>query len=396
VPDKITDRQRSYLYSLVEKKFGQDAADAHNFDISKADASQQISNLKEDKGEGEGKQGNGQGEGQGEGEGEGEGNGDGTEYTPLPMFREEQQLSSDTFLELDQRLLATYEQTQDVAQDLDALKKVVLKGERKQTVIRITAQDNQDLGDTILPDTGHVMLPLVITALSAGENVMLVGPAGTGKSTLAEQAAAAMQLGFYSISLGPTTPTSKMFGYFDANGTYHGTSFRSAWEHGGLMLIDEYDNGHPGLNAEMNQAWAGSICAFPDGMVKQHPSFRLCTTANTFGRGADRQYVGRNPLDAATLDRFITFEILVDEDLELAIALAHKGDLTEAVATEWVLNVRKWRKNAEDSKLNVIISPRASISGVKLLAAGLTVDQVIQAKIIPGLSERDVATIGVR
>ena len=162
------------------------------------------------------------------------------------------------------------------------------------------------------------------------------------------------------------------------------------------MLIDEYDNGHPGLNAEMNQAWAGTICAFPDGMVNMHPDFRLVTTANTFGRGADRQYVGRNPLDAATLDRFVTFEILVDEDLEMAIALAHRGYLPEGQATKWVTDVRRWRKNAEEAKLNVIISPRASISGVKRLAAGLSRDKVIKAKIVPGLSERDVKTIGVK
>jgi SpoVK/Ycf46/Vps4 family AAA+-type ATPase len=93
----------------------------------------------------------------------------------------------------------------------------------------------------------HSTLPDLLLALPAHCHVLLVGPAGTGKSMLAKQTAEGLGLGFHALSLGPTTPMSKVFGYYDAHGTYHGTPFRRAFEEGGVTLLDELDNGHPRL-----------------------------------------------------------------------------------------------------------------------------------------------------
>jgi hypothetical protein len=44
------------------------------------------------------------------------------------------------------------------------------------------------------------------------------------------------------------------------------------------------------------------------------PSYFVCiAAANTFGTGADRQYVGRNQLDESTLDRFRIGQIELDD-----------------------------------------------------------------------------------
>ena len=67
----------------------------------------------------------------------------------------------------------------------------------------------------------HKSLPIVITILSTGKHVMMVGPAGTGKSHLASQAAEALSLESYSISLSPQTPTSAILGYKTATGDYN-------------------------------------------------------------------------------------------------------------------------------------------------------------------------------
>ena len=50
----------------------------------------------------------------------------------------------------------------------------------------------------------------------------------------------------------------------------------------------------------------------------------ILAAANTWGRGGDQQYVGRNQLDAATLDRFVlsTLHVDYDTDLERDIAQA--------------------------------------------------------------------------
>ncbi|MBB4686729.1 AAA family ATPase [Amycolatopsis jiangsuensis] len=232
----------------------------------------------------------------------------------------------------------------------------------------------------------HEVLPELLVALHARCHVLLVGPAGTGKSMLAKHAAGALELDFQALSLGPTTPMSKVFGYYDANGHYHDTPFRRAFEHGGVMLLDELDNGHPGLLAELNQALALGTCAFADRMVDAHENFRLVATGNTYGTGGDRQYVGRQSLDSATLDRFVVIDVPIDEGLEERIALRHAPSHPDAVQ-ELLDEVRDLRELAERKKLPVIFSPRASIDGAKLLEAGATVEQVLQWRVVRGLSE---------
>lgn len=240
-----------------------------------------------------------------------------------------------------------------------------------------------DRADVDLPDTAHRVLPTLITMVAAGLHVFLVGPAGSGKSILAAQAATAQGLKLSALSLGPTTPTSKLFGYRDAQGAYVGTPFRRAYELGGLMLIDEMDNGHPGLLAELNQALANGHAAFGDGMVRRHEDFRLVATGNTHGLGPDRRYVGRNALDAATLDRFALLQVPYDEDLEERLTLAQGA--RPALARQWLWHVRRVRASVDALNLNVIVSPRASIEGARLLATGMDWDRVLEARLIGNL-----------
>lgn len=240
----------------------------------------------------------------------------------------------------------------------------------------------------------HKVLPDILVALHARCHVLLVGPAGTGKSMLAMHAAKALKVPFQALSLGPTTPMSKVFGYYDANGNYHGTPFRRAFEHGGVMLLDELDNGHPGLLAELNQALALGTCAFADTMVEAHQDFRLVATGNTYGTGANRQYVGRQALDAATLDRFVMIDIPIDEKLEERLAIRHAPSHKDA-ARKLVKRIRDLRRLAETKNLPVILSPRACIDGAKLLEAGATIEQVLAWRITRGLSATQRTALGI-
>ncbi|MFW6692767.1 AAA family ATPase [Streptomyces sp. MAR4 CNX-425] len=240
----------------------------------------------------------------------------------------------------------------------------------------------------------HALLPDVLLALGAGCHVLLVGPAGTGKSMMAQQAAEAFGREFHALSLGPTTPMSKIFGYYDAHGHYHDTPFRRAFEHGGLMLLDELDSGHPGLLAELNQALSIGSCAFADGMVEAHPDFRLIATGNTYGTGGDRQYVGRQALDAATLDRYVVIDVPVDEKLEERVALAYAPS-RKADARRVIKNVRKLRATAAEKRLPVMFSPRASIDAARLLQAGASVEQAVRWRVVRGMSAAHRAALGL-
>lgn len=238
----------------------------------------------------------------------------------------------------------------------------------------------------------HCQLADVTTAVLAGEHVMMVGPAGTGKSTIAEQAAEALGLESYSISLSPQTPASQIVGYMQATGEYVGTLFRKAYEHGGVFHFDEVDNAHPSVLAVINAALANGRMAFPDGMVKRHEDFRVVASANTYGKGATRAYVGRQAMDAATLDRFSVITIEVDEVLERAICMS-VGSIGSTTVDKVLTYVRRLRSIAAEQGLNVVISPRASVGMCRLLQAGMTWDMAVDARVRRGLDDQTWAKL---
>lgn len=231
----------------------------------------------------------------------------------------------------------------------------------------------------------HHMLADVITSLLAGEHVLMVGPAGTGKSTIAEQAATALGLKAYSISLSPQTPASQLLGYMQAAGEYVRSLFREAYENGGVFHFDEMDNAHPSVLATINAALANGHMAFPDQMVKRHADFRAVASANTYGKGATREYVGRQAIDAATLDRFTIEDIPIDEALEND--LCRSIGLEPAQVERVLVFVRAVRRNVEAKKLPIVISPRASFGMVKLLKAGKSWEAAVVSRVRRGLDD---------
>lgn len=233
-------------------------------------------------------------------------------------------------------------------------------------------------------DTAHRSLPDILMAVVAGTSPFLVGPAGSGKTTLMEQIATTLKRKFYVEAR--VTSEFKLIGFIDAQGKVVRTQFREAYEHGGVFGFDEVDASDPDALTAFNSALANGYCPFPDGLVKMHKDFVAIAAGNTFGRGADRQYVGRNQLDAATLDRFAVFEVEYDEQLEKEIVPDR----------DWVQRVQRIRRAVEEEKVRHIVSPRASISGARLLAAGMARDLVEEAVVWKGLDEGNRTRVQAR
>lgn len=229
----------------------------------------------------------------------------------------------------------------------------------------------------------HKSFNKIIQALAAKRNVLMVGPAGSFKTSTAHKAAEALGIKYYSLSVGIQTSKTEFMGYMDATGNYVRTLFREAYEKGGVFLIDEIDAGNPGVLTVINGALANGVCAFPDAMVTKHPDFICMAAANTWGKGADRQYVGRNQLDAATLNRFVKLFIDYDEDMESALATNQ----------EWFTIVRRIRATAFSKKLRVLVTPRATFDGCALIEQGINFWDALEMTILNGCSEEEVDTI---
>ena len=239
----------------------------------------------------------------------------------------------------------------------------------------------------------HFVFPKVLGAVSQGVNLWLVGPAGTGKSTIGEQVAEALSLPFSAVNCTSTMTETALKGYNDANGNYVATEFRRIFEGGGVFVFDEVDNANPNVLGALNSALANGFMAFADRRVQKHADFVAIATGNTFGAGATMEYVGRNPIDGATIDRFAQLEVPIDEKVEDAM-LASVG-LEQAVATKWVQVVRQARQNVADAGLKVIVSPRATLNGAKLLRSGaFSMSEVFTATVTKGAKPDQIGKIG--
>lgn len=219
----------------------------------------------------------------------------------------------------------------------------------------------------------HYKFPLVLSLIRAGVPAYLVGPAGTGKTTLAANAASALGKGFEAVSFGPMTSKADLFGFVDAGGTYRESPLVKTATAGGVFLGDEIDAAHAGVLTSINMLLANGHVPTPTGLREKSPEFVFLAGANTYGSGASREYVGRNQLDAATLDRFAFVEVDRDEGLEASflgieeaspeLNLRAGGMLG---ATDWLNLVRRFRKACEKLKLRHVVS-RALPDGGKLL-----------------------------
>jgi cobaltochelatase CobS len=105
----------------------------------------------------------------------------------------------------------------------------------------------------------------------------------------------------------------------------------------------------------------------------------MIATANTIGKGANAQYVGRLVADGATLDRFVMITWDYDNKLEAMIS----GD---AFVTSRVIELRK---AAEAAGLGCIISPRASINTCKLVASGMDIEKALEYTIFNKLTPNE-------
>lgn len=244
----------------------------------------------------------------------------------------------------------------------------------------------------------HKHMPLVVAGLKADVPLWLHGEAGSGKSTTGRIAATALNLAFRSISLGPTTSKSDLLGYRDATGNYQGTGFRETYEDGGVFLFDEVDNAHPSILTLLNSSIANGHGEFPDKEVERHETTRFIATANTIGRGATAQYVGRAPIDAATIDRFAFVPMDIDDDLEESLILGTLPDETAEIDLsdgevpepgEWLAVVRANRQAAGELGIRTIISPRAALYGVRLASQGVGKTWLHEMLIYKGMKEQD-------
>ena len=141
-------------------------------------------------------------------------------------------------------------------------------------------------------------------------------------------------------------------------------------------MFDEIDAADSNMLLVINSALANGKLALPNRpkkpVAKRHADFVCIAAANTWGKGADREYVGRNQLDDATLDRFRIGCVPMDYDPAVEAMLCPHEELRSRLLF--------YRCRINEARIKRPLSTRFMIDACDMvLNAGWTMEMVDEA-----------------
>lgn len=231
----------------------------------------------------------------------------------------------------------------------------------------------------------HEKFETILKYLTADVPVFMSGAAGTGKSSIAKNAAKALGLDFYFS--GAVNDIYKFTGFIDANGHYSKTQFYDFCVNGGVFFLDEMDASIPEVLVALNAAITNRYFDFPCGKVELNENCRFICAGNTYGTGADAEYTGRYQLDAATLDRFAVVDIDYSKDIFNAVTNGNK---------DLIAFIYDLRKACKAVGVNMILSYRCAQNVTAMESVGLDTASCIKQCIAKGLSKDAARMISER
>ncbi len=151
----------------------------------------------------------------------------------------------------------------------------------------------------------------IVDDVMLGNNVFLVGGAGTGKTYMAENLISKMALGRQSITINCsqwTSPT-EIIGGQTMDGYVEGKLIE-AWQKGYVLILDELPKIDPNTAGLFNDALAKT--KIPNAVVfnsrkesfVKHPNFACIATGNIYPDKESISYGANNKQDLSLLDRF--------------------------------------------------------------------------------------------
>lgn len=231
----------------------------------------------------------------------------------------------------------------------------------------------------------HEKFETILKYLTADVPVFMSGAAGTGKSSIAKNAAKALGLDFYFS--GAVNDIYKFTGFIDANGHYSKTQFYDFCVNGGVFFLDEMDASIPEVLVALNAAISNRYFDFPCGKVELNENCRFICAGNTYGTGADAEYTGRYQLYAATLDRFAVVDIDYSKDIFNAVTNGNK---------DLIAFIYDLRKACKAVGVNMILSYRCAQNVTAMESVGLDTASCIKQCIAKGLSKDTARMISER
>jgi MoxR-like ATPase len=257
--------------------------------------------------------------------------------------------------QMDQRLQEIDERIKERIDNLQPVEKIIMVDREKAKRIDVGRQHRQ------YEEVCEIMLSL----RKRKQNVLLIGPAGSGKSQCAHQFAKGIGGDFWLQSCGPGTQEFHFWGHTTATGDYMPTPTWNAFQPSDkprVLCIDEIDSSSPDVGLVLNAITNGDDACFPHpvGCLPRPEDLFIFATGNTFN-GADQKFVGRYEMDGALRDRFVVIKFGHDLAFE---------EVLYPEFPEWRKYVQACREAVDSLRLSYVVSSRAIQKGTDLLASG--------------------------
>jgi len=225
-----------------------------------------------------------------------------------------------------------------------------------------------------------------------GKNIMMVGPAGCGKTQAAKDLPVATNRPFFYFNLGATQdPRATLIGnthFKDGQTSFDESAFVKAIQtENAVVLLDELSRAHP-------EAWNILMTVLDEGQRYlrldediNSPTIRVASGVSFIATAnIGTEYTSTRVLDRALMDRFEIIEVDIlslsqEEDLltkrfpTVSKALIHSvADIADATRKEW---------RSEEGKLTTMVSTRMTVRVCELLADGFSLSEASEVAILP-------------
>ncbi len=248
---------------------------------------------------------------------------------------------------------------------------------------------------SIKPDTlemSDVKWKYLVRSTVRGKNIMMVGPAGCGKTQAAKSLPEATNKPFFYFNLGSTQdPRAALIGntHFKKGETLFDKSpFVKALETpDAIILLDELSRAHPEawnilmtvLDEEQRYLRLDESIDSP--IIKVAKGVCFIATANI-----GTEYTSSRVLDRALMDRFEIIEVDILNMHQEQLLLQKRfpsldSGLIESVADIADTTRKEWR--SEEGKLSTMVSTRMTVRLCDLLVDGFDLAEATQVAILP-------------
>ena len=253
---------------------------------------------------------------------------------------------------------------------------------------------------TLKPETlimSDLKWKYLVRSAMRGKNIMMTGPAGTGKTIAAKHLVQALDRPDFYFNLGATQdPRATLIGnthFSKDDGTYFSESLfvKAIQTENAVILLDELSRAHPEAwnilmtVLDLNQRYLRLDEKDGAPTIKVAPGVSFIATANI-----GNEYTSTRVMDRALQDRFITIEMdTLDKEMEFKL-LQMKYPAAEPKSLDVIAEIAALtRKEVRSSnpKLTSALSTRAAVELASLIYDGFTLAEAAEVAIYPFFSE---------